>query len=143
MRCASFLETVRPCIGKRTRRDHFTVAGIAHVKIIFGGEECVEESGASVHGAVSIREMNEEPQQVRHDRDTLSRTPRLGLLPFRFCSTTTVHTDNVAATKKLKDDALRATENKLCAVFKYAQNECIPLHFHSQIARFLMAFRGL
>ena len=55
------------------------------VQSIFGGESGVEE-GVVLQTAVTIRELNDQPQRVWHDSDALFRTPRVGLLPFRFCS---------------------------------------------------------
>ena len=47
----------------------------------------VEENLTSVDGAVVICEVNNEQEVMRHDIDTLFRTPEVGLLPLSFCST--------------------------------------------------------
>ena len=78
---------------------------------------------ASVNCAVSICQVNE-----THDGDALLHTPKVGLLFLRFYSTSTTKLRNNAATKKSESDALRATENNLCAVLIYAQSECVAPH---------------
>ena len=45
------------CVDKRTRRGHFTSAGNAAVRSVFGGKDGVEENVTSVNRAVSICEM--------------------------------------------------------------------------------------
>ena len=45
------------CIGTRTGRGHFTVAGITVAQSIIGGAVGVEESVTSVNETVGIREV--------------------------------------------------------------------------------------
>ena len=65
-------------VGNRTRRGHFTLTGITDVRSICGDKDGVKER---VTSAVSIYE---EEEEARHDDDALFRTPKVGLLPFRF-----------------------------------------------------------
>ena len=72
------------CIGKMTRRGRSALAAIIGVRFIKGGSGDVDESVASVNCTVSIGEVNDEPEEVRHDRDAPFCTPRLSLLLFRL-----------------------------------------------------------
>ena len=66
--------------------------------------------------------MTSKTEQVRHDNDTLFRTSRVGLLPFRFHSASNNNTREMAAQQRnRKAIVVRATA-------KYAQDECVPLH---------------
>ena len=56
-----------------------------------------------VYTAVSICELNGKPHRVRRDSVARSSTPKRGLLPFRFCSTSTPILE-VATTKRSESD---------------------------------------
>ena len=60
---------------------------ITDVRSIIGGENDIEEFVTSVRCAVRICDVKSKPDQVRHDNDALSRTPRIRLFPFSFSAT--------------------------------------------------------
>ena len=83
-----------------------------------------------VYTAVSICELNGKPDRVRRDSVARSSTPKRGLFPCKFCSTSTTILE-MATTQRSESDELRATANEWCAVFKCVQSCCdvldIPL----------------
>ena len=64
-----------------------------------------------------------------HNKGTLASTQDLFYLK--------TDTEKMAATKESESDALRATVNKWCAVFEYAQSECVVLHIPPRSHNFL------
>ena len=70
----------------------------------FGYEEKIEEQFASVNCAASICEVNDEQEQELHDDDALFRTPRIGLLPSRSCSTCKQQYGELGATLRSESD---------------------------------------
>ena len=95
----------------------------------------VEVSVASVYRAVSICEVNDKPERVRHDRDVLFRTPKVSLFPFKFHSTSISNTGKKMAAQQKNLKAMltrRATENEWCA--------SVLLFTSALITRFSIAF---
>ena len=59
----------------------------------------MEESVVSCNCAVSTCDLNDEPEHVWHDNDALFRTPKICLLPSKFCSAST-NAENMAEHQK-------------------------------------------
>ena len=97
----------------------------------FGHKDGVEESVTSVNCAVSICEVKGKPAQVYHDNDAPFRTSRVGLLPFKFYSTSNSTEKMAAQQRNLKAIVMCAAQDTGCAV--YPHDEWVTPHFRGGI----------
>ena len=118
------------CIGKRTRHGHFTLTRITDVQLLKARMVFKKMLRVWTLPSVSAKRMT--PERVWHDRNIQFRTPKATIQVL------VQQQYGKSSNEEIWSDALRAAENKWCAVLKCSQSVCCSA-LSAQIARLLIA----